>query len=99
MKFGYFNLEIFKCFKGFVISIDNIDELCCVCVIVMVKVRVDGYFKWNSFRRGFFIQNDEVIKLYIEVNVEIGKCGYEEFIRFVLMLFLINYQLLFVDVI
>lgn len=29
------------------IRINNRDDLCCVRVIVMVKVRIDEYLKWN----------------------------------------------------
>ena len=94
MKPGHSNPEIFKRLKGSVITIDNKDELCCARAIVTAKARVDGHAKWNSFRRGFSIQNDEAIKLHVEANVKIGKCGYEELTRFALTSSLTNYQLL-----
>ena len=97
LKPGHSNPETFKRLKGSVISIDNKDELCCARAIVTAKVRVDDHPKWNSFRRGVSIQRDEAIKLHIEANVEMGKCGYEELTRFALTPSLNNYQLLLLD--
>ena len=97
LKPGHSNPETFKRLKASVITIDNKDELCCARAIVTAKARVDQHPKWNSFRRGFPIQSDEAIKLHIEANVEMGKCGYEELTRFALTSTLNNYQLLLVD--
>ena len=96
-KPGHSNPETFKRLKGSVISIDNKDELCCARAVVTAKGSVDDHPKWNSFRRGVSIQRDEAIKLQIEANVEMGKCGCEELTRFTLTPSLNNYQLLLVD--
>ena len=97
LKPGHSNPETFKRLKGSVITSDNKDELCCARAIVTAKAGVDNHPKWSSFRRGFSIQNDEAIKLHVEANVEMGKCGYEELTRFALTPSLSNYQLLLVD--
>ena len=97
LKPGHSNPETFKCLKASVITIDNKDELCCARAIVTTKARVDQHPKWNSFRRGFPIHSDKAIKLHIEANVEMEKCGYKELTRFALTSTLNNYQLLLVD--
>ena len=57
------------------------------------KARVDDHPKWNSFRRGFSIQSDEAIKLHIEANVEMGKCGYIFVYLWSLVVTVVNYHL------
>ena len=84
LKPGHSNPETFKRLKCSVITIGNKDELCCAYAIATAKSRVDNHPKWNSFRRGFSIQNDEAIKLHVEGNVEMRKCGYKELTRFAL---------------
>ena len=74
--------------KQCIISIKNVDTLCCARAIVTMRAHchkndgVDGHRHWENLKRGLPIQEKEAKELHREANVPEGACGLKELRRF-----------------
>ena len=95
MKPGHQAVKKLTAKKGSIIRIRNNDELCCACVLVTAKARIDNDPDWGNIRNGRQIQEHLPKTLHQEAGVDQGPCSYEELHTFAE--FQQGYQLLVVD--
>ena len=85
--------------KRCIITINNIDQLCCARAIVTMRAYchrqegVDGFRQWENLKRGYPLQQQLAKELHRQAGVPEGPCGLQEFPKFQEALGC-NYQLL-----